>query len=264
MAEKILFPDKPFRISTVKQTGSVMHSQHTHEEFEIYYMISGKCSYFIEDKTYEILAGDVVIIPENIIHRTRYTSEPHTRILIECSGDFIPSETRERLSELYFVYRNPTVSQEILSMLKRIEKEYKTPDEYSESAIEAEMKLLIYTLARNKNAFGEADTKNSLIESVVAYIKENFHQDITLASVARAHFVSPEHLSRTFKKETEFGFNEYLTIVRLRYAEERLKRRNGESISKIAYDAGFNDSNYFSDKFKKFYGASPLRYSKEN
>ncbi len=262
--ENLLFKDKNFNISTVKKTGTVMHSHHHHEEFEIYYMVSGRCSYFIEDKTYEVLPGDVVIIPENVIHRTKYTSEPHVRILIECSGEFIPGEARERLKSLYYVYRNPTVSAEILSSLKRIEREFKSPDDFSEEAIRSELRLLIYNMVRNKNALGEAETKNHLIESVVAYVKENFQQDITLSSVARAHFVSPEHLSRTFKKETEFGFNEYLTIIRLRYAEMRLKKRGSESISKIAYDAGFNDSNYFSDKFKKAYGVSPLRYSKEN
>ena len=259
-----IFKDIPFRMSTTRQIGSAMHSHHNHEEFEIYYMVSGKCSYFIEDKICEVLPGDIVIIPENVIHRTKYSNEPHVRLLIECSGKFIPKEAREKLRSLYYVYRNPGVSAELLSMLKRIEREYKNPDEFSEEAIKAELRLFIYTMVRNKNALGEAETKNSLIESVVGYVKENFSQDITLSSVAKAHFVSPEHLSRTFKKETEFGFNEYLTLVRLRYAEARLKSRSGESISKIAYDAGFNDSNYFSDKFKKAYGVSPLKFSKEN
>jgi len=227
-------------------------------------MVSGKCSYYIEDKTYDVQTGDVVLIPENIIHRTKYSQETHLRILIECSGDFIPEEAREALSELYYVYRNPDLAPEIHSALKRIEKEYKSPDDYSEKIIEAEMKLLVYSVARNRNVQSDTANKNNLIDNVVSYIKENFSQDITLSTVAKAHFVSQEHLSRTFKKETGFGFNEYLTIVRLRYAEERLKKREGESISQIAYDSGFNDSNYFSDKFKKFYGVSPLRYSKEN
>ncbi len=263
MAEQ-LFGDKVFRISNLRQSGPIMHSHHHHEEFELYYMISGRCSYFIEDKSYDVLPGDIVIIPENIIHRTRYMSDSHVRILIECSGEFIPSEAREKLRMVNYVYRNSSVSGEILSALKRIEREYKNPDEFSEEAIKSEMKLLVYTMARNKNALGETQIQNSLIESVVAYIKENFTSDITLSSVAKSHFVSPEHLSRTFKRETDFGFNEYLTIVRLRYAEQRLKNRKGESISKIAYDSGFNDSNYFSDKFKKAYGISPLKYSKDN
>ncbi len=261
---EFLSPGKVFRISTTKQTGSVMHSHHHHEEFEIYYMVNGRCSYFIEDKSYEVLPGDVVIIPENVIHRTKYMREYHMRILVECSSDFLPDDVKQKLLSLCYVYRNPSVSSDILASLRRMEKECKNPDEFSEEAIKAEMKLLVFMMIRNKNALEDSGTKNRLIENVVGYIKENFSQDITLASVAKAHFVSPEHLSRTFKKETEFGFNEYLTLIRLRYAEGRLKNRRGDSISKIAYDAGFNDSNYFSDKFKKLYGVSPLKYSKEN
>jgi AraC-like DNA-binding protein len=34
------------------------------------------------------------------------------------------------------------------------------------------------------------------------------------------------------------------------------------SIAEVAYACGFNDSNYFSDKFKRTYGMSPLQYSK--
>ena len=75
-------------------------------------------------------------------------------------------------------------------------------------------------------------------------------------------FFSQEHLSRTFKKHTGFGFNEYLTLVRLQHAEQLLKGDEKMSISTIAYNCGFNDSNYFSDKFKKMYGTSPLKYSK--
>jgi AraC-like DNA-binding protein len=51
--------------------------------------------------------------------------------------------------------------------------------------------------------------------------------------------------------------------VRLQHAENLLKLRDGKSISEIAYGCGFNDSNYFSDKFKKIYGVSPLRYAKD-
>ena len=102
-----------------------------------------------------------------------------------------------------------------------------------------------------------------MIEDVVGYIKENFSSEVTLLEVAKKYFVSAEHLSRTFRRQTGFGFNEFLTLVRLQHAEYMLKNRDGRSISEIAYSCGFNDSNYFSDKFKRSYGKSPLQYSKE-
>ena len=82
------------------------------------------------------------------------------------------------------------------------------------------------------------------------------------SSVAAKSFVSPEHLSRSFKAEIGQGFSEYLSEVRLKEAQKLLEGEQKLSVSEIAYKCGFNDSNYFSDKFKKRYGISPLQYRK--
>ena len=82
---------------------------------------------------------------------------------------------------------------------------------------------------------------------------------ISLGDVASYCFVSREHLSRIFKKETGFGFNEYVTLLRLRKAEEMIMCEPNKTISEIAYECGFNDGNYFSYKFKKMYGISPIK-----
>lgn len=251
-----------FLMNNSSYSGNVMHSHHYHDILEIYYMVSGKCSFFIDGKSYEVLSGDVVLIPEGVIHKTIYEKEEHTRILIECSSHFVPDELRGKIGSMLRLYRNPSISKDIHALLSNIEAEYKSPDEYTPSALLSHMHILFYFLVRNQHLARADEEKNSLVENVVAYIKNNFASDITLGSVAREHFISAEHLSRTFKRNTGFGFNEYLTLVRLQHAEYLLKNREGKSISTIAYSSGFNDSNYFSDKFKKAYGVSPLKYSK--
>ncbi len=65
-----------------------------------------------------------------------------------------------------------------------------------------------------------------------------------------------------FKKETGFGFCEYLNLLRLQKAEALLKQSDNLSISLIASECGFNDSNYFSVKFKEMYGISPKKVQK--
>ena len=82
--------------------------------------------------------------------------------------------------------------------------------------------------------------------------------------MAKLHSVSSEHLSRTFKRETGFGFSEYLTLVRLQKAEYMLRNEPGRSVCEIAYACGFNDSNYFSDKFRRSYGHSPSKFKNRN
>ena len=42
-----------------------------------------------------------------------------------------------------------------------------------------------------------------------------------------------------------------------------LKNTN-KSIRQVAYDCGFNDSNYFSKVFKEVVGISPLQYKRQD
>ncbi len=241
-----------------------MHSHHYHSFFELYYLISGKCNFFIDDKTYEVIEGDVVLIPAGVIHKTNYGMEEHARIVIECSPHFLPEKVKAGLGAMPYIYRNSIASREVYSILKKIEAEQYTSDEFTIDALSSLMKLLFFSILRNKNNVGVSESKNHMVERVATYIKANYSTDISLSAMAKEHFVSPEHLSRTFKRETGFGFNEFITLVRLQQAENMLKARDGKSISEIAYSCGFNDSNYFSDKFKRAYGISPLAFSKKS
>ena len=46
--------------------------------------------------------------------------------------------------------------------------------------------------------------------------------------------------------------------------EYMLKNEPGRSVNGVAFACGFNDSNYFSYKFKKAYGKSPKKISKKS
>ena len=254
--------DEIFRFSNVKYCGTVMHSHHYHNLYEIYYLISGKCNFFVDDKTYEVVEGDLILIPAGVIHKTNYSREEHARIVIECSPKFIPESVKSSMKNMVHLYRNESASKDIYGILKKIEDEHHINDEYTPESLHALMELLFFCIMRNQNNVGITESKNRMVESVASYIKDNYNTDISLSAMAHEHFVSPEHLSRTFKRETGFGFNEFITLVRLQHAESMLKDRGNKSISEIAYCCGFNDSNYFSNKFKKMYGVSPLAFSK--
>ena len=100
------------------------------------------------------------------------------------------------------------------------------------------------------------------MEKILEYLHENFSSELSLNETAKRYSVSPEHLSRSFKKETGLGFNEYVTTIRMKHAEQLLKRSDSPSISEIALNCGYNDSNYFSKIFKSVHGVAPLKYKK--
>lgn len=263
MAELIFPSGSVFRCNSKKGFGESMHSHHYHDRFEIYYLTSGRCHFFIDNRSYDIVAGDLILIPEGVIHKTNYgTDEEQARVVLEFSSDFVPESVRAKLPSMVYLFRNPTLASDLHEMIRAIDRECRNPDEFTFESLEARIRSLLFFLARNRMLGSHSVSKNSMIEDVINYIKGNFAQDVRLSDVAKSHFVSPEHLSRTFKHDTGFGFNEFLSLIRLQHAEHLLKERGSKSISEIAYICGFNDSNYFSDKFKRTYGVSPLRYSK--
>ena len=93
------------------------------------------------------------------------------------------------------------------------------------------------------------------------YIYFNYDKEITLEDVSLKFNISKSYFSKRFKEVTGFGYKEYLISVRLREACEQLLNTD-KSITQIAYECGFNDSNYFGDAFRKTKGVSPNKYRK--
>ena len=166
------------------------------------------------------------------------------------------------LPSMLHLYRNPEIVDEVKKILNVLEAEQLNPDQYSSEITEANVTLLFFLLVRNRTKREKILSGSVYATQAINYIKENFSSEIKLSEIAKKSSVSTEHLSRVFKKETGFGFSEYLTMIRLQKAEQMLKTELSMSVAKIAYECGFNDSNYFSEKFKRFYGISPIKYKK--
>lgn len=237
---------------------------HYHSLYEVYFLEAGNCTYIIDDKVYNVQSGDIVIIPDGIIHHTKYDNLKHSRILINCTDNYIPVSVRSGISTGSYLFRNPFVTDEIRKLLNKIENEYNLKDSLSNEIIACHTHSLFFLLMRNTESCVDIDEGNKLIEQAVAYIKENFAADISLSAIAKKFSVSTEHFSRLFKKETGLGFSKYLNSLRLQYAEQLLRSNEVQSITAVAEICGFEDSNYFSKKFKEVYGASPKKVQKNN
>lgn len=234
-------------------------THHYHHAYELYYLKEGECNYFIGNQSYKVMSGDVVLIPEGTIHRTNYNGIPHSRLLINCSPEYMPEALSEQIGALEHLYRNSSVGKYLDEIFARIEYEYEHADVLSSEVLRCYTAELFFVLLRNENEYVTTHDERGLTARVLTYIRNNYMNDVKLSAVAAQFSVSAEHLSRTFKKETGFGFNEYLTILRLQKAEYILRNEPGRAVGEVAYACGFNDGNYFSYKFKEAYGVAPTK-----
>jgi AraC-like DNA-binding protein len=91
------------------------------------------------------------------------------------------------------------------------------------------------------------------------FIHEHSDEALSLAQVARAVNISPNHLSEKFKQVTGVNFVQY--VARTRYEKARSLLHDLDlRVSEIAFAVGFQSLSQFNRVFKKFSGKSPTEY----
>lgn len=92
-------------------------------------------------------------------------------------------------------------------------------------------------------------------------IESKYQTPLTVESVAKEIFVSPNYLSTLFKQELGIKFVDYLHEYRINQAKKLFKEDKDIKIYEVAKEIGYNDEKHFSKMFKKWTGVTPTDYS---
>lgn len=101
------------------------------------------------------------------------------------------------------------------------------------------------------------------IRKMIAYIEENYKENLDLKEIAEVFNFNYYYLSSYFSQHMPEGFSGYLNRLRIREAE-MLLRGNELSISQISSAVGYSDHSYFCRVFKKITGNTPSAWRREN
>ncbi|MHB8130663.1 MAG: AraC family transcriptional regulator [Mobilitalea sp.] len=253
-----------------------MVSKHFHNEYEIYYLVSGERYYFIEKQTYYVKKGSLVFIDRNQIHKTVGTSTTyHDRILL-----LIPGEAMEPIFRLYdnidiatifaknsgVIELNESgqryVESILFGMIKELKEKHTSYEFVMKSKI-AELLIFALRIKNGENTTMQSETRQTekykKINEIAEYISHNYQRSISLADISQDFYISKCYLSRIFKEITGFTVNEYINIVRIKKAQQLLENTK-YSITQIAELIGYDSITYFEKVFKKYIELSPLKY----
>jgi len=118
---------------------------------------------------------------------------------------------------------------------------------------------LACTLFDRLHARRETNDANAL-DSILAYITENFRNPELSAQAVATHFSLPVKTVYTALREvTELNFNDYVTALRMKEAARLLCTTAG-SVDEIGAQCGYPAQSTFYRVFKKYFGESPNRY----
>lgn len=94
-----------------------------------------------------------------------------------------------------------------------------------------------------------------IFRRAISYLSSNVHGQPSVPETARYCNVSQASLKRIFDKYAGIGIHKYLLKLKVKAAAELLG--NGDSVSHVAEQLGFNNQSYFSRAFKRETGLSP-------
>ncbi|MFN2747874.1 MULTISPECIES: AraC family transcriptional regulator [Bacillus] len=274
---KYFIDEHSFSIQYMHRKGfTEMNAPHVHESYELYYLLNGERTYFINQSVYTAEKGSMIIINPHDLHRTSSTEvEEFERILVNFSHDFIEpfldSSTYpllpfpEHTNFISFTLREQTSVEQLLMEMK---KECRLKQEGFEDVVRALLLQLLFTIYRTLASGRQSETRplhpmDEKISEIASYIQANFKETLTLTSLADLFYISPSYLSRVFKKVTGFHLHEYIRHIRIREAKKYL-RDTDEKILNIAEETGFKHISHFNKTFKDIVGIPPLQYRKKS
>lgn len=254
---------------------SPKQSDHSHSYYEIFILLSGKCRFLLKDSVYYLEKGDLVFIVPGELHHAVYSTDGDCEILMiyfkkehlnweMFSDKGAPYSSQEKLHS--FMGSIPALyHDDFASILNRMQAEGADIDKYSTGFMRCYLHEILLMLMRysvmNEEEPLLLNSRDADILLATRYIYKNYRKPLSLEEVSAQAALSPTYFSKKFKQVTGMGFKEYLNFVRLKHAQTALLTTSN-TITDIALENGFNDSNYFKDLFKKIYGKSPREFRK--
>ncbi len=103
------------------------------------------------------------------------------------------------------------------------------------------------------------DAHPATLRRAVAFIDEHAHQDITVADIAAAAFVTVRAVQLAFRRHMATTPMAYLRRVRLEHAHRDLAVSDSrrESVTAVAYRWGFCNPSRFATAYRQAYGVPP-------
>lgn len=233
------------------------YPEHSHDFCELILVSSGAGSHMVNDDFSIMLPNTIACVSEKDYHQF---ADGNALVLLNVAykKDYLSvgSHSVDVIKKLESQQSHFMILEEdfkpINDLALRIQQEHERNDVYSDVMASLMFEQLLLSIDRL--SFGSFD--NSPVMQAVIYLCNNYYdQDLSVNTICEMFKVSSKVLSNKLVQLTGLSTNRFINHLRVRRAIPMLK--HGQSITDVAFNVGYNDSNYFSTKFKSVTGYSP-------
>lgn len=253
-----------------------MMKKHIHFGLEMMYVLKGKCSIEICNRTLNLSKNQLILLNSEIPHRLIVDHIEGCKILnfefklikgkmkgISFRQLCINSDELKGLYETNKPYITIKDDLGIGQTLKELINEYDNNRE-EDSVYKDILHISLLTKIALKYKTSK-DTKNGVgqgyVRAMIEYIHNHYDVDIKIKDIAKSVSVHENYAQKLFKNSLGVTMIEYLCNFRMEKAALLLENTD-IPISEISEIVGINSRQYFSYLFKKRFGKSPSQYRK--
>jgi AraC-like DNA-binding protein/mannose-6-phosphate isomerase-like protein (cupin superfamily) len=260
---EILLHPKLLYAGTLKRSAQWRETPHSHTFLEIIFIKSGNGTVVVNDHTYEVKGGDVIIYNPHVPHNE--ISSPTDPLEI-----YFFATQGIRLNKLPENHLTPKGAYELIHTgeqfalfglyFSNLVKESQNDQHFSKEMTESLTRMILILILRILSIGNEKYIKtNVLYFKAKTYIDEYFAEINSVEELCRQVYISNYYLTHLFRL---YGDKTPLQCIIQKKMElaKTLLQSTDFAVGEIALRCGYEDANYFCKVFKAREKVTPLRF----
>jgi len=268
--------DRIFEDHAYHLTGAASLVNHKHKNpnsYEIIQILSGEGSAFLQDRTYPLCAGMLLLIDAASLHcilPSDVSTYCRNKLIVDKQylHKLFAAMQSEKMLLSFFqphagscFYLKETDAEQVDRLFASMESEFARDLPDGQVPVCSSLLSIFVLCSRfTQQVMPRTDDK---LAPVMQYVRMHYQEELTVENIAEQMHMSKFYLCHMFRKQTGLTVMQYLYEQRLA-AAKRLLQASSESISDIAYSCGFGSSSHFCTWFRKKEGMSPREYRKRH
>jgi AraC-like DNA-binding protein len=243
-------------------------------EYEIHYIVNGELHWIVEEDTYDIHSGMILVVKPGELHGSNSGAlEPCEQYWLRITlpeDEALPGLTLEQTQSIIQTFaaiekRAFPASLDMRQAFVKLAEEHRDPGKYSRLISRSALHVLLASIARHFENRANQDTEpqapriSPYIQRCIHEIHKDLSEPHSVSKMAKHAYMSETAFRNRFKKEVGCSPLDYITRRRIEESKKMLSQGEA-SVTDIAYALGFSSSQYFATVFKRITGQSPKQF----
>lgn len=235
------------------------YSLHTHNVYELLYIVSGDITHIIEDRKYKLEKGDLILIRPlhyHFIQIDSTTTYERYNILFDIEKNHLETaESLPKTIEVISLADDPIIE----NLFSKLDLYHKNCNQNTFQTLIFHLlsELFIYLKIFTQSQKVQSSDISELLSKAISYINDNLHLPLSVSNIAEHLFVSESYLFRMFQKELHQTPKKYIGDKKMFIAQKMLNE--GEKPLVVCEKCGFGDYTTFYRNYVAFFGFPPSK-----